>query len=221
VTVTETQLPLVTRTEVEHADTGRRAPGREHVVGVVLAAGTGSRYGASNKLLAELEGRPLVCRATKSLLDAALTEVVVVLGHEADRVRDGLAGCEVRFVENPDYAAGQSTSVGVGVEAARDVGADAVVFLPGDMPLVSSESVDHLIRAYRSGVASTLAVAHDGERGNPVLFDDQHFAALTAVDGDTGGRAVLLECDNAALLAVRDPGVRVDIDTPADLAQHR
>ena len=145
----------------------------------------------------------------------------LLLGHEADRVRGALVRCEVRFVENSDYATGQATSVGVGANAARDLAADAAVFPPADMPFVSAESVDRLVRAYQSGVASALAVSHDGQRENPVLFDYQCFEALTAVDGDTDSRSVLLECDDAAPVAVTDPGVRVDIDTPADLAQHR
>lgn len=218
---TVTEPPIITGTDVEHAEARGTVSDRDRVVGVVLAAGTGSRFGNSNKLLAEVDGMPLVRRATRSLLDAPLAEVVVVLGHEADRVRGALAECEVWFVENPDYATGQATSVGAGVNAARDLEADAAVFLPADMPFVSAESVHRLVRAYQSGVASALAVAHDGQRGNPVLFDDQYFEALTAVDGDTGGRSVLLECDDAALVAVADPGVRVDIDTPADLARHR
>lgn len=219
--MTVTAPPIVTGTDVERAEAGRTVPGRDRVVGVVLAAGTSTRFGDPNKLLTELDGMPLVRRATRSLLNASSAEVVVVLGHEADRVRGALAGCEVRFAENPDYAAGQATSVGVGVNTARDLAADAAVFFPADMPFVSAESVDRLVRAYQSGVASALAVAHDGQRGNPVLFDEQYFEALTAVDGDTGGRSVLLGCDDATLVAVPDRGVRVDIDTPADLARHR
>lgn len=218
--MTGTEPRVVAPADIERGGS-RPESGHERVVGVVLAAGTSSRFGDGNKLLAELNGTPLVRRATQSLLGATSAEVVVVLGHEADRVRDALAECEVRFVENPEYAAGQSTSVAVGVGAARDLDADAVVFLPGDMPFVGAGTVDSVIRAYRSGIASAIAVAHDGDRGNPVLFDSRHFGALAAVDGDTGGRSVLLECDDAVLLAVPDPGVRTDIDTSADLARHR
>ncbi|MFC6835104.1 nucleotidyltransferase family protein [Halomarina ordinaria] len=194
---------------------------RPSVVGVVLAAGTSSRFGAANKLLADLDGDALVRHAARTLLDAHLDRIVVVLGHEAVAVGEALADLAVTFVENPDYAAGQSTSVGVGVRAAVEADADAAVFLPGDMPFVGSETVDLLVDAHRAGVGSALAAAHDGRRGNPVLFDRRHFDALTRVDGDVGGRRVLLGSDDAALLAVDDPGVRRDVDTPEDLSGGR
>jgi molybdenum cofactor cytidylyltransferase len=200
---------------------GSIVEGRERVVGVLLAAGTSSRFGESNKLLADLDGAPVVVHAARSLCDAGLESVVVVLGHEADRVRAALADRDVTFVENPDYADGQSTSVRAGVAAAADADADAAVFLPGDMPFVDPATVDRLVAAYRAGLAPALAAAHDGRRGNPVLFDSSRFGALSAVDGDTGGRSVLLGTEGAVLLAVDDEGVLVDIDTTGDLAEWR
>jgi molybdenum cofactor cytidylyltransferase len=89
------------------------------------------------------------------------------------------------------------------------------------MPFVDPATVDRLVAAYRAGVAPALAAAHDGRRGNPVLFDGTRFEALSAVDGDTGGRSVLLETEGAVLLAVDDEGVLVDIDTTGDLAEWR
>jgi molybdenum cofactor cytidylyltransferase len=212
-----TDLPVVDGS----AAGGSIVEGRERVVGVLLAAGTSSRFGESNKLLADLDGAPVVVHAARSLCDAGLESVVVVLGHEADRVRAALADRDVTFVENPDYADGQSTSVRAGVAAAADAEADAAVFLPGDMPFVDPATVDRLVAAYRAGLAPALAAAHDGRRGNPVLFDSSRFGALSSVDGDTGGRSVLLGTEGAVLLAVDDEGVLVDIDTTGDLAEWR
>jgi molybdenum cofactor cytidylyltransferase len=212
-----TDLPVVDGS----AAGGSIVEGRERVVGVLLAAGTSSRFGESNKLLADLDGAPVVVHAARSLCDAGLESVVVVLGHEADRVRAALADRDVTFVENPDYADGQSTSVRAGVAAAADAEADAAVFLPGDMPFVDPATVDRLVAAYRAGLAPALAAAHDGRRGNPVLFDSSRFGALSSVEGDTGGRSVLLGTEGAVLLAVDDEGVLVDIDTTGDLAEWR
>lgn len=194
---------------------------REHVVGVLLAAGTSSRFGPANKLLAPIDGEPVVAHAARALCGAGLETVVVVVGHEADRVRAALADRDVTFVENPDYADGQASSVRTGVAAAADAGADAALFLPGDMPFVDPATVDRLVAAYRAGDAPALAAAHDGQRGNPVVFDDERFAALSRVEGDTGGRSVLLGTDGAVLLAVDDEGVLVDVDTTGDLAAWR
>ncbi|MCY4729717.1 nucleotidyltransferase family protein [Natronomonas gomsonensis] len=190
------------------------------VVGVVLAAGTSSRFGDANKLLATVEGVPLVRRAARTLLDAGM-DVVVVLGHDAPAVREALDGLDVSFATNEDYEAGQSTSVVRGVEAATACDADAVLFLPGDMPFVSPGTVEALLAAYRAGAGEALAAASDGTRGNPVLFDRACFDALRAIEGDVGGRSVLLNYDDAALVAVDDPGVRTDIDTRDALDAHR
>lgn len=213
-------LPSFSPEDVTAALAGTRRDEEPVVVGVLLAAGTSTRFGAANKLLASLDGEPLVRHAARTLLDAPLDRVVCVVGYEADAVRDALAGLDVSFAPNPDYADGLSTSVRAGVDAAAAVGADAVVFLPGDMPAVAPGTVGLLRDAHRAGLGGALAAAHDGRRGNPVLFDARHFDALRAVSGDVGGRPVLLDADNAALVAVDDPGVRADVDTEPDLREH-
>lgn len=191
------------------------------VVGVVLAAGTSSRFGDRNKLLVDLDGEPVVRRAARTLLDAGPSGVVVVLGHEADRVRAALADLDVRFVHNPAHGDGLSTSVSRGVDAACEGGADAALFLPGDVPDVDPATATLLVDAYRAGLATAVAPTHDGRRGNPVLFDRAQFDALRAVDGDVGGRDVLLDGDRSALVDVDDPGVVADVDTVADLRRRR
>lgn len=187
------------------------------VVGIVLAGGTSSRFGEANKLLADLEGEPLVRYATRTLLRAELAAVIAVVGYDAEAVRTALADMDVRIVRNPDYEEGLSTTVAAGIRAVGD--ADAVVFLPGDMPAVNPATVTHLIDAYRSGLGTALAAAYDGQRGNPVLFDRDYFDELRAVKGDMGGRPVLIESDDSALINVDDPGVVVDIDTLEDLRE--
>ena len=186
------------------------------VAGVLLAAGTSTRFGDDNKLLATLDGDSLVRHAARTLLDASVAPVVVVVGHEADRVRDALAGLDVRVVANDAYVEGQSTSVQVGI-GALDATVDAAVVALGDMPFVDSETVETLVSAYEAGVGDAVAASHDGQRGNPVLFDRRFFADLTTVEGDIGGRQLLLERDGTACVAVADSGVRRDIDEPGDL----
>lgn len=188
------------------------------VAGVLLAAGTGSRFGDRNKLLAPLDGDPLVRHAARTLV-AALDRVVVVLGHEADAVGAALAALDVRPVHNPAFERGQSTSVAAGVGAVRD--ADAAVFALGDVPRVRPATVRTLVAAYRAGAGTALAAAHEGRRGNPVLFDAVHFGALADVEGDVGGRELLLGGAESALVETGDPGVLCDVDRPADLAALR
>jgi molybdenum cofactor cytidylyltransferase len=200
---------------VDPADLG--APVREGpVVGVLLAAGDSRRFGDRNKLLVEVDGEPMVRRAAWSLVDAGLERVIAVVGHEADRVRDALAGLDVETVENPAYADGQATSLAVGTRAAREAGAAAICYALGDMPWVRPSSIEELVRAYLADAGDPLAVAYEGDRGNPTLFDARHFDALEAVDGDIGGREILLTDERAALVETGDPGIRRDIDEPGD-----
>ena len=195
---------------------------RPRVAGVLLAAGTSSRFGEANKLLATHDGDPLVRHAARTLLDAGVDPVVVVVGHEADRVVDALDGLDVTFVRNPDYRQGQATSLRAGIDAVRDRGdahdaPDAAVVALGDMPFVDPETVGTLVVAYAAGVGDALAAAYEGTRGNPVLFDRRFFGDLTDVSGDVGGRAILLESDDSARVAVSDSGVRRDVDERSDL----
>jgi len=188
------------------------------VHGVVLAAGTSSRYGSANKLLVERNGTPIVRQATRTMVESRSEGVTIVVGYEADRVWDCVSDLPVSRRENDRYERGQSTSVHEGVAAARAQDADAVVLSLGDMPDVAVGSVDALIEAYERGAGGALALAHDGTRGNPVLFDASYFEALRNVSGDVGGRDVLRSARDGLLVEVPDSGVTRDIDTPEDLS---
>lgn len=214
-------LPIV---EPPFDPTGRERSdsdtGTTRVAGVVLAAGTSSRFGTANKLLAAADDsdEPIVRRATLTLTATRLDPVVVVLGHEADRVATAVDGLDVELVRNEAYADGQATSVRAGVQAVRDRSdVDAVLIALGDMPFVARETIEALLTAYEADVGAALAAAHDGDRGNPVLFDRRYFDALCDVEGDVGGRRLLFEGDRSACVAVDDPGVRRDVDEPDDL----
>ena len=192
-------------------------------LGVLLAAGTGSRFADGNELLAEVEGEPVVSRAARTLTASSLDEVVAVVGHDRRRVEGALPdGVNVLF--NGDFAEGQSTSVKLGAEFAREREADAALFALGDMPRVSVETVERLLAAYRAGEGEIVVPRYEGERGNPVLFDAPHFDALAAVEGDTGGRELIereAESGSVGWVDVEDAGVRRDVDTVADLRELR
>ena len=122
---------------------------------VLLAAGRGTRFGDSPKLLADLDGRPLVRHAAEAALATGLAPVVVVLGAHAAAVRAALDGLPLRFVENPDFAAGLSTSLQAGLAALPERCAGAVVML-GDMPRVAPAQITRLAAATRDLEAAEL-----------------------------------------------------------------
>lgn len=206
--MTETTFPVVE----PPFDTGTAEP---TVTGVVLAAGTSSRFGRENKLLAPVDGRPLVCHAVEPLVET-LGQVTVVVGYEADAVREALSEYRTVCVGNPDYRAGQATSVRAGLEG-LPVDVDGVVFALGDMPSVSARTVENLCDAFAADRGDPVVASFDGRRGNPVLFGQQHFPALRQLSGDTGAKPILQRASDTVLVATDDPGVRRDVDTPSEL----
>ncbi|MFB6105169.1 MAG: NTP transferase domain-containing protein [Halobacteriaceae archaeon] len=185
------------------------------IAGVLLAAGESTRYAGGNKLLAEVDGDPVVVRAARTLCSAPIEACLAVLGHQAERVGPALADLPIETTVNPEYEAGQATSVRRGVEWAMDVDADAAVLALGDMPWVTPETYEVVIDAYHDG-AEIVVPEYHGDRGNPVLFDATHFPALANVSGDSGGRQLFASHD-VTRIPVEDPGVCRDVDEPADL----
>ncbi|MDB5592640.1 nucleotidyltransferase family protein, partial [Enterovirga sp.] len=110
------------------------------VAAIILAAGRGTRFGGTPKMLAEYDGRSFVRRAADAALEGGAEPVIAVLGHEADRVRRALAGLDVILVPNPAYPEGLSTSLRAGFAALPD-GTEAALVLLGDMPLVGPDLV--------------------------------------------------------------------------------
>ena len=102
-----------------------RPPEEAKVAGIILAAGASRRMGSLNKLLASIAGKPLVRHAVESFIATSLSPIIVVVGYESDKVAAAFEGLPVQLVFNPDYAAGQGSSVGVGVEVLLTPGLDA------------------------------------------------------------------------------------------------
>jgi molybdenum cofactor cytidylyltransferase len=193
------------------------------IAAIVLAAGHGSRMGApTSKLLAELAGKPLVRHAVEAACASPARPVVVVTGHDAERVRAALLDLDVTFVHNPDHATGMASSLRAGVAAVAAVPAAAgALICLGDMPRVTSAHLARLIDAFDDD-GSIIVPTCDRKRGNPVLLGRRHFAAIETLEGDVGARA-LIERNAAAVhwLAIDDPAILLDIDTPADLGSAR
>jgi molybdenum cofactor cytidylyltransferase len=188
------------------------------VAGIVLAAGQSLRFGSPKQLLPWGENT-LVAQAAQIALSAGLSPVVVVTGHECERVRQAVAHLPVQTVFNPDYAAGQGGSVAVAVRT-LPAASGAAVFLLADQPAVTSALVRRLVQAHRETSSEIVLPEFEGKRGNPVLFDKILFPELALLSGEAGGR-VLLEKHRASIfsISVNHPGILQDIDTPEDFAR--
>ncbi len=195
----------------------RQAP---RIAALVLAAGTSTRMG-SNKLLADLHGAPLVRRTVEAVASWALGEIIVVTGHEAEKIAEALEGLNVTMVHNTDYTSGLATTLRRGLDAI--VYADAVLVCLGDMPLVEADIVHHLIAAFDPGNHRTICVpVYKGTRGNPVLWGKAHFAAMTSLTGDRGAKGLMEQFgENVVEIETSDEGILLDADTPEALARIR
>jgi molybdenum cofactor cytidylyltransferase len=182
------------------------------IAGVVLAAGASSRLGRPKQLL-PFRGRPLLEATLARVAAAQLDEVVVVLGGSAAEILAQVELHGARPVVNPDYRAGQSTSLRVGLAAVEDR-AEAVVFILGDQPLQSAPVIDALIDTHRRTGAPIVVPSYGGARGNPVLFARVTYPLLHGLTGDQGARPLLrARADLVREVPVDAPAPPADIDT--------
>jgi len=206
--------------DTEEHDAMPEAPPR--IAAIILAAGQSRRMGAINKLLAEIDGKPMVAHAADAALASRAKPVIVVTGHQPELVAAALAGRDVELVQNPDFADGLSTSLKRAIGALPDGIAGAVVCL-GDMPGVSARHIDRLIDAFDplSG-AAVVVPTFKGKRGNPVLWHRRFFGEMTEISGDVGARHLIgAHEDELVEIAMDDDAVLTDLDTPAALDAHR
>ena len=184
----------------------------------MLAAGAGSRFGG-DKLRAEFGGRPLIEATLANLSGAPVDETVVVVGEDAERLREVCEPYADRVVENPDWARGQSTSVRAGLAACETFPETrAAVILLADQPLVGRGAVERLVEAFEGG-AKVAVATYGGKPRNPVLFSREVWPLLRReLSGDEGARGFVrghpelvehVPCDG-----VGDPA---DVDTREDL----
>ena len=185
------------------------------VAAIVLAAGAGSRFGGG-KLLATVDGRPLLQHTLDRLAEAGIDDVIVVLGTDAAAVEAAIAWRTERRVVNPEPERGLASSLATG-RAAVEEGSDAVLIALGDQPTVRTEVIRSLLDAPADLDRPVIVPAYADDRGrNPVLVRSSGFALLDEASGDRGLGPVLAahpERVQEVLVAGSNP----DVDTPADL----
>jgi len=191
---------------------------KSKVSAVVLAGGASKRMGRANKLLAEINGAAPVHHAVQTALSSDAAEVIVVTGHEAGLVRDALSEFDVRFVHNPDYRQGLSTSLRAGIGAVSETLTGAVVLL-ADMPKVAAATVNALIERFHSDGDKTICrPTFEGLAGNPILWPREFFPEILEIRGDIGARRLMDRYgERISDVEVDDPGIHFDIDKPEDL----
>jgi molybdenum cofactor cytidylyltransferase len=209
---------------------GRRraaAESRASTSVVVLAAGSGSRFGG-RKLLAPLAGRPLLQRAIDAACGSRALLCALVLGADANDILDCVDTRRCAIVRNEDWREGIAASVRAGSRFAAE--SDSCIFMLGDQPFVSSDDIDALLQCSADlcsadlcsadlyGRPSIVALRAGGTWGAPVLFPRRDFAALARLRGDAGAKGYAeTQPKRLRFVTAQDPRAFRDVDSPSDL----
>jgi molybdenum cofactor cytidylyltransferase len=191
------------------------------IAAVLLAAGASQRFGADNKLLASIGGKPLIRWVAEQIVHSG-AEVVVVTGCDHLLIEKALEGLSLRFAHNLSWTRGVGSSIAVGVMALGSQALGAFI-VPGDMPFLTSDLLKDLMATFKSSGASivyptTLA----GEQRNPVLWPRRFFPLLGSLSGRGGAKHLLAtSIDSQKQVPVVNEGTFADVDLPADLETAR
>ena len=181
--------------------------------GLILAAGSSRRLGSAKQLL-PLGGRPLLGWALAALRDFQPDQLVLVLGHEHERIKEALDLEGVTVVINPRHAEGQSTSLQAGI-AAFDEGVSAVVVAAGDQPFVTGAHFAALLAEHRATGQPIVATAYGDHAGVPLLLARSAWPMVHELAGDVGARPLLRSRPElVTTVAADDPAMALDVDTP-------
>jgi molybdenum cofactor cytidylyltransferase len=184
---------------------------------IVLAAGESKRMGQTKQLL-DLEGKPILQWVLDNLCRSQVDEVILVLGHEADRILQTVDTHRVKVVINKNYREGMITSIEQGLMNLNDK-VEAFFIVLADQPGVSPEVFDRLITEFRRVIPQKNIVlpTFRGRRGNPALFSTKYRKEASRIKGDVGLRQILQEHPEDILAVEMDTdAILQDIDTPDD-----
>ncbi len=186
--------------------------------GIILAAGESRRMGYPKPIL-KIGGRTFIEQIAETML-AVVPRLVIVIGAHRERVRAAIPrDARIVVVENPEYSRGQLSSLKVGLAAVQADSAGAIVHL-GDHPAVRVETFRAVVDSYNRMRKPIVIARHDGRRGHPVIFDRALFAELLSAPEKEGARFVVnADASRVAYVDLDDPGINLDLDTPADLAR--
>lgn len=189
------------------------------ICAIILAAGTSSRMGQPKQLL-ELKGRPLLEHVIRTALTANFSEIITVIGCQAEKIQKIITIEDPRFrwVVNEDYLSGQGSSLKKGIANAGDQHSGVMVFL-GDLPYISQSTVQAIFQSgndtlKRQDESFVIRPEFNGMTGHPVFFGHLDRNLFMQIQGDHGAKAIINKIPNRQSISVEDSGILFDIDTP-------
>jgi CTP:molybdopterin cytidylyltransferase MocA len=171
------------------------------------------------KPLLTIDGKTFIEKIAATML-SVVPRLVVVLGAHADRIRTVIPRDErIVIVENPNYSRGQLSSLKIGLDAVQSDAVGVIVHL-ADHPIVRAESYRSIVDSYQRARKPIVIARSGGHRGHPVIFDRSIFAELqSAPEGEGARHVVNADASRIEYVDLDDPGINLDLDTPADLAR--
>ncbi|MFN4293554.1 MAG: NTP transferase domain-containing protein [Thermoflexales bacterium] len=186
------------------------------VAAIVLAAGTSSRYPGANKLLLPFRDGAVIHSAVRAARDAGIAPLIVVTGHERERIEAALAALPVTFAHNPRYREGEMlSSIKIGLAQLEDADVAAAFIVPGDQPLLPTWLFRRMHQAFVQGCGEIIAPKFGAMRGHPVLIARRWWRMALALPDGAQMRALLQANPQAvAHILVNTDAVLLDVDTP-------
>jgi molybdenum cofactor cytidylyltransferase len=189
------------------------------VAAIVLAAGLSRRFGEQDKLLAKIDGEPLIRRAARLALRSRCERVHLVTRAGAHELEAALLGLPVVCCANPDFTSGIGSTIAVGIASLPSDVAGALI-LPADMPWMDAALLDRLIASFETtgATAVTYPVTTTGEQRNPVIWPRSFFPALRELTTDSGAKGLIPSTPGRRIeVEVAREEVFRDVDEPGDL----
>ena len=184
---------------------------------IVLAAGESRRMGETKQLL-DVGGKPLLQNILDRIRQTEVDEVILVLGHEAERIQKKVSTTGAKVVLNPDYGQGMITSIRRGLQA-LDPRSEGFFIVLGDQPGIEPKVYNLLIQEFRTCFPrkTILLPTYKGKRGHPALFSVKYRPEAFRIEGDRGFRDVLeMYPQEVFLVELESESIVNDLDTPQD-----
>ena len=187
------------------------------IAAVVLAAGVGARAGR-NKLLAEVGGRPLFLNTLEAAVKSKASPVFLITGHQAEDMEEYLEDIDVNVIYNSAYRSGVRTSIDLGVKSVPGF-CDGVILIPADMPNITPEYINEMIKSFQKGEGRQLVIAsRHGIKCNPVIWGKDLYEFADVVPENADLRPVFIEhSDYTKLVEVKDENIVFDVNYPSDI----
>ena len=190
------------------------------ICAVILAAGESKRMGKQNKLFLPIDGETLLVKLVKSICDTNISKILVVIGHEAEKIKLELNDLPVSFVYNPNFRKGMTTSIKSGVNEVSQ-NCDGLLICLADMPFINTSDINKLIHAYIQnrikGKRLIVVPVFQGKRGNPVLFSKEFRNDILVYKKESGCKGVIMKNSKSVMeIEMDNDNMLIDVDTLED-----